>query len=265
MLQLSGKNLRHTHLVATAQVEWQRLAPLVCSVSGWTDRSQLVVLVWNATAELVSQVTALTPGRVSVISLPSYGNVHIRWQRYRIYAHFLEANPSVETILISDALDIAVQHDPFLLVSADDEILVVDERTHYNMSRDNLFWVCCLYDENVTTPTLARRVSSSGTAVGRRMAMVHYLQAMVFEVERLLPMSSAHSWARLPISLSRGFDQGIHNVLLSSHAMTHTGGLSGIRVVRITASLLGHELDVALRRVDYGYTGLGGSCEHTFT
>lgn len=125
----------HAHAVAVEGVGWQRLRPLVCSATRSAHRQregryQLVVLVRDdteTTAEAMRNHFAATSGggedvastRALRILRVAAGQQHastwpIQWARYRLYAHLLEANPSLQALLISDATDVVVQRDPLV-------------------------------------------------------------------------------------------------------------------------------------------------------
>jgi hypothetical protein len=142
-----------------------------------------------------------------------------QFARYIRYSDFLhESAEPYDRILLSDVGDVLFQADPFVGLPVGDLLLFLeDDRTRIGASQANALWIEDLYGKAMLDRYAQERISCSGTTIGNHAAMAHYLKLMLWEgrPENAVRMRRDR----------RGYDQGIHNVLL------HSGSLSGATLV----------------------------------
>jgi hypothetical protein len=134
--------------------------------------------------------------------------------RYEHYHRFLEANPDIEQVLISDVRDVVFQASPF--DPPIDGLEVFLEPPHMLMRRPgfNSTWYTTLYGDVELARFGNRIVSCSGVTAGTRAAMMAYTAAMIEAVAGM----------QLPLG---PHDQAIHNRLLHLDAVPHRAFQNG--------------------------------------
>lgn len=136
--------------------------------------------------------------------------------RYVCYLDFLLTHGTAfEHIFLTDVGDVLFQGDPFAQ-APDGELVVAMEDPAARIGRcdSNASWVRDLYGEARLEHIADRPISCSGTTLGKRRALLRYLDCLLGEAhpDRLCTLPPK----------SRGHDQGMHNVLL------HEGRLPGV-------------------------------------
>jgi hypothetical protein len=145
--------------------------------------------------------------------------IDLQFARYIRYGELLrDALEPYERVMFSDVGDVLFQADPFVGLPAGELLLFLeDERTTIGASPANALWIEQLYGAAVLDRHRSKSISCSGTTIGSHAAICDYLERMLWEGRPEL----ASRMGRY-----RGYDQGIHNVLL------HSGALSNAVVVR---------------------------------
>lgn len=131
--------------------------------------------------------------------------------RYFLYRDYLRATArSCSRILLSDVRDVVFQRDPFDFPWPDGlNAVLEDRRATVGSCPFNSRWVREHLGADALAAMADKPVSCSGTTVGDRAAVLHYLDAMT----RLLhPPATGKGMA--------GYDQGVHNHLLHSGQVT---------------------------------------------
>ena len=138
-------------------------------------------------------------------------------------------------IAMVDATDVVFQTDPFDHFQATESrgsrerLFVTEESRDYSLAQQasNALWVRELYGEAMLARLHSRPVLCSGFTMGHARAVVRYLRGMRAQVEELARNGQiARLRSRFGHDQSRGFDQGIHNVLVRM-AWLPGGGASG--------------------------------------
>ena len=165
--------------------------------------------------------------------------------RYSVYSNFLAHHAdgrALERVATSDAIDVAFQADPFALL-ADKGVDLVFNRDNQiiGSSHGNRYWVRNLYGQAELDRVAMRNVSCSGFSMGRRDGMVLYLRRMTEELDRLIAPRLTQM-AKENMMLAKGYDQGVHNMLVYGELLAH-GASSGPR----------HPLAIRLLRHDQVY------------
>jgi hypothetical protein len=132
--------------------------------------------------------------------------------RYGIYYDVLQqVAPWAERILLTDIRDVVFQGDPFDSLDTL-EVFLEDPSRTIGAEPHNRRWVEHLFGAEELARLEHKVVSCSGTVIGPRAEILHYLREM----------SAALVWRRRPMG---SHDQGVHNFLL------HAGRFGSPRVV----------------------------------
>lgn len=124
--------------------------------------------------------------------------------RYGHYYEFIrELAADANQVLLTDLRDVVFQDDPFTRPLAGLEVFLEDPSHTIAAETFNRRWIQNLYGPGRLEVLAAKTVSCSGTVVGTREAILHYLKEM----------SEAITWRRRPLG---PHDQGVHNHLLRS-------------------------------------------------
>lgn len=156
--------------------------------------------------------------------------------RYASYLNHLRslAAASPARIALVDATDVVFQADPFDYFAAAESrgerqsLYFTEESRDYTLGQQssNSLWVRELYGAAELAKLQAEPVLCSGFTMGHAGPLSRYLRAMREEGAALQRAGKIESLARrFGRDQSRGFDQGIHNVLTRS-ARLHGGGES---------------------------------------
>jgi hypothetical protein len=129
------------------------------------------------------------------------------------YTVLQELAPDAEEILLTDVRDVLFQADPFERPVDGLEVFLEEELRTIKREPWNRRWIRGLYGKRVVDLIGDFTVSCSGTVIGPRAKILHYLREM----------SEAIAWRRRPLGY---LDQGVHNYLL------RTGRLGQPNVVR---------------------------------
>jgi hypothetical protein len=124
--------------------------------------------------------------------------------RYRHYYEVLQGLAAdAQEILLSDLRDVIFQADPFARPLPPLELALEDPSATLTEQPNNRRWLAGLYGERALAGLEGLVVSCSGTVIGRRAGILHYLSEMRDEIAgRRRPLGS--------------HDQGVHNYLLRS-------------------------------------------------
>jgi hypothetical protein len=137
--------------------------------------------------------------------------------RYARYYEYLRGSViRFDRVLFTDVTDVIFQSDPFEGLP-DGELLcfLEDKRTTIGRCRFNSSWVREIFGEEMLGRLADCRISCSGTTIGTHCAMEKYTELLLRHADPKVMMRLYY----------RGHDQGIHNVLI------HTGALSNARLV----------------------------------
>ncbi|MEY2420239.1 MAG: hypothetical protein QOI95_306 [Acidimicrobiaceae bacterium] len=139
-----------------------------------------------------------------------------RWRSYEFhleglqslrYAHYYDFvrdhAPEADYVFLSDLRDVVFQDDPFREPVTHLECFLEDPLSTVGRDVFNGRWVRDLYGDEGLRTLHDEIVSCSGTVVGTRPAILHYLKEM----------AQAITWRRRPMG---SHDQGVHNWLLRS-------------------------------------------------
>ncbi len=123
----------------------------------------------------------------------------LRYDHY--YDALRDAAPDAKQILLSDVRDVLFQRDPFEPPVRGLEVFL--EEPHMTISDDWFThrWMLSLYGAGRSGELEHEVTSCSGTVIGERAAMLHYLREMSGEI----------GWRRRPLG---SHDQAVHNHLL---------------------------------------------------
>ena len=121
--------------------------------------------------------------------------------RYGHYYDIVRTRPDADQVLLTDVRDVIFQCDPFDPPVEGLEVFLEDRSVTLGMEPRNRRWIDALYGKRETVALRDEVVSCSGTVVGRRDDILHYLREM----------SQAIVWRRRPLG---SHDQGVHNHLL---------------------------------------------------
>lgn len=123
------------------------------------------------------------------------------------YAHYYDilqgAASDADQILLTDVRDVLFQADPFEPSVNELEVFLEDSAVTIGAEPHNWRWMVNLYGEPRASAWRDAIVSCSGTVIGPRVQILHYLREM----------SLAVAWRRRPLG---SHDQGVHNYLLRS-------------------------------------------------
>jgi hypothetical protein len=133
--------------------------------------------------------------------------------RYFLYRDFLLGSATrYQRILLTDVRDVIFQADPFGVGWPDGlNCVLEDPRITIGQCPHNSRWVRQHQGDAALASVADKPVSCSGTVVADHEAMPGYLDAMT---RRLVPFAPGERMA--------GYDQGVHNILV------HTGAMSNL-------------------------------------
>lgn len=135
-------------------------------------------------------------------------------------------------VAMVDATDVIFQADPFVSFSKAEShgehssIYFTEESRDYNLGlqQSNALWVRELYGRSVLSRLQAFPVLCSGFTMGHAASVDHYLSLMREQVQLLERKGLVERLRkRVGRDLSRGFDQGVHNVLARLGQLTANG------------------------------------------
>ncbi len=145
--------------------------------------------------------------------------IDMQFSRYIRYAEILaEAAEPYDSIMLSDIGDVLFQADPFKNLPAGELLVFLeDDRIRIGQSHQNSTWIEHIYGSEILARLKHECISCSGTTIGNHAAISNYLKLLTWEGR---PEKAVKMQRNL-----RGYDQGMHNVLL------HTGALSNARII----------------------------------
>jgi hypothetical protein len=201
-----------------AQLQSQAyLRAFICSILALSEDVHLFLFVSPAPTQKLLNAHLSSCARVHVLSsTAASGGSRLQHGRYLNYLALLDQlEGNLSKVVLSDASDVVLQSDPFSLVQ--DGLYTAEEAPRYTLGthRANTLWVRELYGAEQLRALAEHRVVCSGFTAGTVASTRQYLQAMVNESRARLGSQQLsrlrHKHGR---DLSRGFDQGIHNVLV---------------------------------------------------
>ena len=144
------------------------------------------------------------------------GGARLQHARYVEYLTLLAtAAANATKIVLADATDVVFQADPFPLV--EHGLYTAEEAASYTLGSHaaNAMWVRETYGDATLGSIADRRVVCSGLTMGTARAIRSYLELMASEGAKRLSAARLDELRRKHgRDLCRGFDQGIHNVLM---------------------------------------------------
>lgn len=184
---------------------WPALAPFVDSWRLCAPRARLVLF---ASALAGGTLNELAARGVEVVPFETRPGVSINVQRYRLYQDWLDAQPQTDHALLCDVRDVIFQADPFA-GSLPNALAVALEDPLGTLGSDgpNAIWLRALAGPRVWWQLAGKPISCSGTVLGPRLALQHYLALMIHTLDQAPGGDPQFN----------GIDQGAHNLLL------HTG------------------------------------------
>lgn len=141
--------------------------------------------------------------------------VHVQTARFACYLEYLEANAGrYDQVFLCDVRDLLFQGDPFAHQLDGDIFWFLEEAsTNFSRCANNSLWVKGGFGRAVYARLADRRISCSGTTLGRTGAILRYLRLLLTLFNRL---------PRL-ILAGQGHDQAVHNVI--AHFALLDGGV----------------------------------------
>jgi len=131
--------------------------------------------------------------------------------RYLAAFDLVRSMPAEARVLLTDTRDVYFQADPFAHPMSADTLHLSLETHRITAGNITEKWVRELYGSEFARAKEGMPVSCSGTTLGGRTVILRYLGQMVQEIVRF----------RNQISHTCGYDQGIHNYLYYSGALSH--------------------------------------------
>jgi len=155
--------------------------------------------------ELQDEIDCLTLSPIAEMADPGDINCH----RYRHFRDYLTVRvQDFDRVMLSDARDVIFQRDisryPF---APDADLFLAEEEKLIGDCPINSGWILDLYGPEHLDEVRRQPVLCSGTTLGSAAAMVHYLDAMVEQVDRF------DEEFRRRFGHLGGIDQGMHNGL----------------------------------------------------
>jgi tetratricopeptide (TPR) repeat protein len=223
---------------------WPVLAPFVESWRRCAPTARLVLFVSRIPNETLSELHARG---VALEPFETRPGVSVNVQRYGLYAAWLEAHPEVDHALLCDVRDVVFQRDPFA-APLPDALTVALEDPLGTLGSDgpNAIWLRALAGPQAWWRLAGKPISCSGTVLGPRLALQHYLALM------------AHTLAQAPSGDPQfnGIDQGAHNLLLHAGVLPEPHWLRNGRLIYTVGYLLPDALHV---NADGDITAPGGA------
>ena len=145
-------------------------------------------------------------------------------QRYQVFLSLLRspAGANISKLVVVDASDVVFQADPFPHIQHG--LYTAEERPAYPLGDHavNALWVRELFGDGGLHAIAHQRVMCSGVTMGTRAAMDAYLATMASEISariggprvELLRASLEGLRRKHGRERTRGFDQGVHNVVV---------------------------------------------------
>ncbi len=137
--------------------------------------------------------------RWKTLELRLEGLQSLRYMHY--YRCLLDDFPDADAVMITDLRDVIFQRDPFADPVTGLELYLEDGSVRIGQDVFNTRWLLNLFGKEFVAAQRGQFVSCSGTVLGTRDAMLHYLSEMMTSI----------AWRRRPMG---PHDQGIHNALI---------------------------------------------------
>lgn len=169
----------------------------------------------------------------------------VQLQRYKTFLEFLRSGEDstnhersqvqrITKLVLCDTLDVVFQSDPFpfiikgLYTAEELPTHVMGQKEHV-VNSVNAIWVRELYGQQVLDTMADHYVVCSGVTMGTRAHVEGYLEAMSGEIQERMGSNydQLHSkllelGRKVGYEKSRGFDQGVHNVLVRGRLRANT-------------------------------------------
>ena len=185
----------------------------VCSALAAADAHLYIFVSPQQTQRQLAELAASVP-RVHV--LPNVANASLQHARYENYLSLVRSR-GFEKVVLADAFDVVLQDDVFARMDAPGLYVSEESALSYTLGtqRMNALWVSALYGQETLARLQQLPVLCSGFTAGTRHAVLVYLRRMAEESRwRIVRRVSGEIQRAHGRDVARGFDQGIHNVLL---------------------------------------------------
>ena len=224
------------------------LRAFICSVLSIKDAHLFLFLSPPPTLSLLSIHLQRHP-RVHL--LPPTGNsggARLQHGRYLDYLSLLRRlGPNASKVVLSDASDVVFQSSPFPLIQRG--LYTAEESNGYTLGSHpaNAMWVRELYGADKLRQVGHLPVLCSGLTMGTAPAILAYLEKMAAEgSQRLTPVRLVELRRKHGRDLCRGFDQGMHNMLIRTRMQEATTILPGAAGPILNGNEMSCGRDVAL-------------------
>ena len=205
--------LASVHLSPVGLRDQPYFRAFVCSALVAADAHLYIFVSPQQTQRQLAELAASVP-RVHV--LPNVANASLQHARYENYLSLVRSH-GFEKVVLADAFDVVLQEDVFARIEAPGLYVSEESARSYTLGtqRSNALWVSALYGQETLVRLQRLPVLCSGFTAGTRHAMLVYLRRMAEESRwRIVRRVSDEVRRAHGRDVARGFDQGIHNVLL---------------------------------------------------
>ena len=169
--------------------------------------------------------------RIHILRSQHDGSV-LQHARYSSYLQLLSSH-NFTKVALADAFDTVFESNIFDTVQ--DGLYISEEwPAMYSLGteRSNKIWVSVLYGNDMLKSLHKFPVICSGFTAGSKRAIEVYLHRMVEQTTERLPIDTYKKLVqKFGMDMARGFDQGVHNVLIRSMWNPVDGAISTLNVL----------------------------------
>jgi hypothetical protein len=230
---------RRTHLarhpVILGAVSGYAWPDLTAFVDSWGRHARAARLILFCDRLAPGTLAELEARGVTCEPFAPWPGRSINVQRFGLYAGWLEAHPEADHVLLTDVRDVIFQGDPFarplpgaLTAALEDPLGTLGS------DGANAVWLRALAGPPTWWRLAGKPISCSGTVLGPRAAIQHYLAVM------------EETLAQAPFGDPQlnGIDQGAHNLLLYTGLVPDVHWLANGDLIYTVGYLLPDELHV---------------------
>jgi len=137
------------------------------------------------------------------------GDIPLASQRFFLYKQFIEQDPRISQIMITDVRDVIFQCNPFTVCN-DDKLYCFEEDRSMTLSTCpyNSQWIYHTYGKNALNTIGHNPIICAGVTIGSYKNIRYYIETLCKELVKSPPIL--------------GVDQGIHNFLIRSGLIPNT-------------------------------------------